>query len=223
MLEEPRSSMEFTTATMRPLVRVKVVPASFGLEGFAEAIWEAYEEEMNLHDDDSSTTITTTSSTTISSTTSSSSNRRMEEKKKKKCKAVTIIVAAPDLTDDPNLTTTEEGVGADIDIPKSSSSPQAEFEPDRFRMFVLSLEDKLREFEEEEVEGSGSVPLMDLVKLDSFHPLWKNSDDEECWGDGLKEAITMNNGSSSGSSSGSRQCCGYFPYPSVVVSTNVNV
>ena len=133
MLEEPRSSSSMectTTATMRPLVRVKVVPASFGLEGFEEAIWEAYEEEMNLHDD------------------------WIGKEKKKKCKAVTIIVAAPDLTDDPNLTTME-GTGADIDIPKSSSSPQAEFEPDRFRMFVLSLDDKLREFEEEEeVEGS---------------------------------------------------------------------
>jgi len=100
MLEEPRSSTECTT--MRPLVRVKVVPASFGLEGFEDAIWEATEdvltqsvhgeeEEMNHHDDSTTT--------------------------KGKCRAVTFVVAAPDLMDP-------------ILMEGGKESPQVEFEPD---------------------------------------------------------------------------------------------
>jgi len=177
ILEEPRSSSSSTecTTTTRPLVRVKVVPASFGLEGFEDAIWEAYEEEMNHHDDDDDST--TTTSTT---------------KKKNKCREVTFIVAAPDLSD-PILM--EEGTS-------DSVSPQEEFEPDRFRLFASSLSEKLREFEEIE-----KVPLRDKVQLTSFHPLWKNS--EEC-------GIVSIDGSSS-------EGCRYFPYPSVAVSTNVEV
>jgi hypothetical protein len=78
MLEEPRSSSSSTEecTTTRPLVRVKVVPASFGLEGFEDAVWEAYEEEMNHHDSAST--------------------------KEKNCRSVTFVVAAPDIMD-PNL------------------------------------------------------------------------------------------------------------------------
>mmetsp|Transcript_10629 Transcript_10629/g.15777 ORF Transcript_10629/g.15777 Transcript_10629/m.15777 type:complete len:339 (-) Transcript_10629:125-1141(-) len=175
ILEEPRSSSSSTECTTtRPLVRVKVVPASFGLEGFEDAIWEAYEEEMNHHDDDDDDSTTTTST------------------KKNKCREVTFIVAAPDLSD-PILM--EEGTS-------DSVSPQEEFEPDRFRLFASSLSEKLREFEEIE-----KVPLRDKVQLTSFHPLWKNS--EEC-------GIVSIDGSSS-------EGCRYFPYPSVAVSTNVEV
>ncbi len=138
MLEEPRSSSSSSTdecTTTRPLVRVKVVPASFGLEGFEDAVWEAYEEEMNHHDSAST--------------------------KGKKCRAVTFVVAAPDIMD-PNLM---EG---------SSASPQVEFEPDRFRIFASkTLSEKLKEFEE--IEG---VSLTDDIELTSFHPLWKNNSDE---------------------------------------------
>ena len=139
MLEEPRSSSSAKECiTTRPLVRVKVVPASFGLEGFEEAVWEAYEEEMNHLNHD------------IASAT-----------KEKKCRAVTFVVAAPDIMD-PNLM---EG---------SSASPQVEFEPDRFRIFAsTTLEEKLKEFEE--IEG---VSLTDDIELTSFHPLWKNNSDE---------------------------------------------
>jgi len=166
MLEEPRSSTTECTTT-RPLVRVKVVPASFGLEGFEEAVWEAYEEEMNHH---------------VGGDPAVSTN-------KGKCRAVTFVVAAPDLMD-PILM--EDS---------SSASSQVEFEPDRFRLFASSLSEKLREFEK--IEG---VPLMDSVELTSFHPLWTNSD--EC-------GIVSIDGSSQG--------CRYFPYPSVAVSTNVDV
>ena len=163
MLEEPRSSSSTKECTTtRPLVRVKVVPASFGLEGFEEAVWEAYEEEMNHSDSNG-----------------------------KKCRSVTFVVAAPDIMD-PNLM---EG---------SSASPQVEFEPDRFRIFAsTTLEEKLKEFEK--IEG---VSLTDDIELTSFHPLWKNSSDNEC---GIV--------SIDGSDQGSR----YFPYPCVAVSTNVHV
>jgi len=188
MLEEPqRSSTEeectTTTTTKRPLVRVKVVPASFGLEGFEEAVWEAYEEEMNHHDHDND-----------DESTSNKNN-------KKTCRAVTFVVAAPDLTD-PILM--EDSY---------SASPQVEFEPDRFRSFALSLSEKLMEFERME-EGSGVPSLLMMmdsssndVELTSFHPLWTNSD--EC---GIVSSVD-----------GSSQGCRYFPYPSVAVSRNVNV
>ena len=191
MLEEPQRSStkeECTTTTAtttkRPLVRVKVVPASFGLEGFEEAVWEAYEEEMNHHDDDND-----------DDSTSNNKNN------KKTCRAVTFVVAAPDLTD-PILM--EDSY---------SASPQVEFEPDRFRSFALSLSEKLMEFERME-EGSGVPSLLMMmdsssndVELTSFHPLWTNSD--EC---GIVSSVD-----------GSSQGCRYFPYPSVAVSRNVNV
>ena len=81
--------------------------------------------------------------------------------KEKNCRAVTFVVAAPDIMD-PNLM---EG---------SSASPQVEFEPDRFRIFASrTLSEKLKEFEE--FEG---VSLTDDIELTSFHPLWKNNSDE---------------------------------------------
>lgn len=159
---------------MRPLVRVKVVPASFGLEGFEDAVWEATEDILtqSVHGEEMNDSTTTT---------------------KTKCRAVTFVVAAPDLMD-PILM---EGAGKE--------SPQVEFEPDRFRSFASSLSEKLREFSR--IEG---VSLMDKVELTSYHPLWKNSD--ESGGTGIVEI--------GGSSS---QGCKYFPYPSIAVSTDVYV
>ena len=162
MLEEPKSPMEYTTT--RPLVRVKVVPASFGLEGFEDAIWEATEDLLTQCDEGEERIITTTET-------------------KEKCRAVTLIVAAPDLMD-PIL----------MEGPKSSL--QVEFELDRFQSFASSLSEKLREFSR--IEG---VPLVEKVALTSFHPLWKKNDE-----DGGTEIVDID---------------GYFPYPSISVSTDV--
>ena len=120
MLEEPRPSFSSTECHIRrPLVRIKVVPASFGLEGFEDAIWEATEDLLTQTSSDSDA----------------------------KCRAVTFIVAAPDLSDP-------------ILMEKGKESPQVEFEPDRFRSFALTLRDKLRVFSE--IEGAPS--LMDEIE-----------------------------------------------------------
>eukprot|EP00579_Thalassiosira_antarctica_P002761 CAMPEP_0201876208 /NCGR_PEP_ID=MMETSP0902-20130614/7960_1 /ASSEMBLY_ACC=CAM_ASM_000551 /TAXON_ID=420261 /ORGANISM="Thalassiosira antarctica, Strain CCMP982" /LENGTH=320 /DNA_ID=CAMNT_0048403405 /DNA_START=31 /DNA_END=993 /DNA_ORIENTATION=+ len=140
---EPRTS-SIACPTDRPLIRVKVVPASFGLEGFEDAIWEATEDLMKR---------STTNENTESSDTQYSSTDEY-------CKAITFVVAAPDLFTDPILT---EGGG--------ERSPQVEFEPDRFQEFASSLRGKIVMFSK--MEG---VPLDDAIKLTPFHPLWKLSD-----------------------------------------------
>ena len=165
MLEE-RPSTECTT--MRPLVRVKVVPASFGLDAFEDAVWEATEDLLTLTDDDESTTTTA----------------------KAKCRTVTFIVAAPDLMDP-------------ILMESSKESPQVEFEPDRFRLFASSLTEKLREF------SSFEGVSLDKVDLTSFHPLWKNGNES-----GGTDIVKID---------GISQGCKYFPYPSIAVSTYIEV
>jgi hypothetical protein len=168
MLEEPRPSFSSTECHIRrPLVRIKVVPASFGLEGFEDAIWEATEDLLTQTSSDSDA----------------------------KCRAVTFIVAAPDLSDP-------------ILMEKGKESPQVEFEPDRFRSFALTLRDKLRVFSE--IEGAPS--LMDEIELMSYHPLWKKDNSKSS----ISTAIVKIDGSSS-------HGCKYFPYPSVSVSMDVPV
>lgn len=130
---EPRSAVKCPTD--RPVIRVKVVPASYGLEGFEDAVWEATEDLM---------------------TYSSSSSGTEEEC----CKAITFVVAAPDLFTDPSLL---EG-----------ASPQAEFEPERFQEFSSTLREKMVLFSK--LEG---IPLDDDIQLTPFHPLWKFSDFNE--------------------------------------------
>lgn len=98
--------------TDRPLVRVKVVPASFGLEGFEDAVWEATEDLIiNLEK------VKTNYFPSVASTT-----------EKGYCEAFTFVVAAPDLFTDPTLI---EGGKAE--------SPQVEFEPSQFRGFTSAM------------------------------------------------------------------------------------
>ena len=78
---EPRATVNCPTD--KPLVRVKVVPASFGLEGFEDAVWEATEDLMKHNCDKE---VKQPSSSTEGS-----------------CEAITFIVAAPDLFTDPIL------------------------------------------------------------------------------------------------------------------------
>lgn len=118
-----------------PLVRVKVIPASFGLEGFEDGIWEATQDLIPR----------------------CIGNQRKEAASSACKKAITFVVASPDLTD-PTLTSK--------DTPKSSS--QTEFASESFREFTNSLEDKLKLFSK--MEG---MPVDEMVKLEAFHPMWK--------------------------------------------------
>ena len=118
---EPRPS-SIKCPTDRPLVRVKVVPASFGLEGFEDAIWEATEDLLELD-----------GGAGVQSTAGATGQSSVHEA----CEAITFVVAAPDLFTDPILA---EGGG--------KASPQAEFEPDRFGKFSSSLNEKMAAFSE---------------------------------------------------------------------------
>lgn len=163
---EPRTSSSVKCPTDRPLVRVKVVPASFGSEGFEDAVWEATEGLM----EQSATQENGTPNEAHHSTSVTDY-----------CKSITFIVAAPDLFTDPSLL-------------EGGSSPQAEFEPDRFREFTATLREKMVLFSK--MEG---VPLDDAIQLAPFHPMWD---------------LTDGAGGVSGAS---------FPYPCVAVSTKIEV
>lgn len=224
-----------------PLVRVKVIPASFGLEGFEDAIWEATEGYLMEHataaaaaagcpendeDDISSNTSTGASSTTpgaASTSTKSSGNSS--------CKAITFVVAAPDLFTDPLLLEDKERVAGtrsgtdttnmnDKDHAYSiSASPQIEFEPDRFHDFALTLREKMELYSKMEQDDKNSLLLENVIELTPFHPLWKMEMSE-----GKKSGNAQGNGSSdsiSGVELDGRKACNKkpFPYPCVAVST----
>ena len=74
---EPRTTINCPTD--KPLVRVKVVPASFGLEGFEDAVWEATEDLMKHNFNEEGKPLSSTEGS---------------------CEAITFIVAAPDLFTD---------------------------------------------------------------------------------------------------------------------------
>eukprot|EP00571_Detonula_confervacea_P009416 CAMPEP_0172327102 /NCGR_PEP_ID=MMETSP1058-20130122/58632_1 /TAXON_ID=83371 /ORGANISM="Detonula confervacea, Strain CCMP 353" /LENGTH=305 /DNA_ID=CAMNT_0013044053 /DNA_START=383 /DNA_END=1301 /DNA_ORIENTATION=- len=139
---EPRTSSSIECPVDKPLIRIKVVPASFGLEGFEDAVWEATDDLMQR------------SAVEPSGTEQHSSGEEYY------CKAITFVVAAPDLFTDPTLL---EG-----------NSPQAEFEPDSFHEFASTLREKLVMFSKME----GVSLLDDDIQLTSFHPLWKMSDSD---------------------------------------------
>jgi hypothetical protein len=101
----------------KPQVRIKVIPASFGLEGFEDAIWEATQEILPH----------SLSGETKESTSSSLMNNED--------KVITFIVASPDLSD-PILT----------ELDCKTSSPQAEFASDKFESFADTVQDKLELF-----------------------------------------------------------------------------
>ena len=147
---EPRTSSTSTATkcpTIMPLVRVKVVPASFGLEGFEDAIWEATEDLMKY-----------TSSGSIADVTRED---RIIAEENEGCRAITFIVAAPDLFTDPSLLVMDGNAGP-------PSSPQAEFEPGRFQEFASTIREKMVLFSK--MEG---VPLDDAIQVKRFHPLWR--------------------------------------------------
>lgn len=186
---EPRSSVNCPTD--RPVVRVKVVPASFGLDGFEDAVWEATEGMMG--------------DTSVPGAEMNGATKSNEEGW---CRATTFVVAAPDLFNDSSLVDDggEEGGGA----PPRTTSPQAEFEPGSFREFSDSLGRKLDAFSRAE----GLPGLSDAVKLTSFHPLWRDEGSEKgvlCGGDG-------GDGSEGGTALPS---CRPFPYPCIAVSARI--
>ncbi|KAL3797970.1 hypothetical protein HJC23_013208 [Cyclotella cryptica] len=128
-------------SSSKPLIRVKVIPASFGLEAFEDAIWEAAQDLIPR----SSIVATTDTAPAIS--------------KKSTCKAITFVVASPDLSD-PILREKNGGC--------SKSSSQAEFASDTFQSFASTLHEKLKMFSRME-----EVALDDLIEVRAFHPLWK--------------------------------------------------
>mmetsp|Transcript_13637 Transcript_13637/g.29578 ORF Transcript_13637/g.29578 Transcript_13637/m.29578 type:complete len:340 (-) Transcript_13637:147-1166(-) len=130
-----------TTPSKQPqLVRVKVVPASFGIDGFEDVVWESTEEMIRTQQHYSSDDATPPPTT-------SSPN-----------KAITFVVASPDLSDSTLL---------------GKSSPQMDFSSDKFKTFASSLEEKLNLFSTVE-EG---VDLSNIIELTSFHPLWRGGDE----------------------------------------------
>lgn len=197
----PTSHIDDKCPTDRPLVRAKVVPASFGLEGFEDAIWEATGDLMADVVGISDTDMDNNNDGVVGS------DRRQQRRNgpassssSSYCRAITFVVAAPDLFTDPILA---EGGGG-----RGSSSPQAEFEPDRFREFASSLEAKMATFSRMEEEAGGVLPGLDeVIRLTPMHPLWKSSnrDGEEGEGAGVGDA------------------CRSFPYPCVAVSADIEV
>jgi len=123
------------TSSSKPLIRVKVIPASFGLEAFEDAVWEATQDLIPR-------------------------TSMVAKTKKSTCKAITFVVASPDLSD-PILTEKNGGC--------SKTSSQAEFASDTFLNFALTLHEKLKMFSR--MEG---VALDDLIEVRAFHPLWKD-------------------------------------------------
>ena len=155
---EPQSTC-IKCPTIRPLVKVKVVPASFGLEGFEDTIWRATEDLLELNEEEEAAASTTKHS--------SNTNGDAIDNDDAHCKAITFVVAAPDLFTDPTLLNDE---GDDTVSPRLS--PQAEFELDTFRSFSSTLKECMNLFSK--LEG---VPLLnDTIDLHSYHPLCRNED-----------------------------------------------
>ena len=138
---KPRSS-SVKCPTDRPLVKVKVIPASFGLEGFEDAVWSATEDLLGV------------------ATPNEEAKRTSDDVEDDYCKAITFVVAAPDLAD-PIL----------VEDSMPRLSPQAEFEQTTFEVFSSSLREKLTMYSRVE----GVVPLLnDMIDLKPYHPLWKD-------------------------------------------------
>lgn len=150
MLESRTSSDEYPSDDNNtPNIRVKVIPASFGLDGFEEAVWEATECMMMKKRADTCTHGQQSHAAALKSSTVES------------CQAITLVVAAPDLFTDPILL---DGI-----------SPQAEFESDRFRAFSTNLKKKLALMIKVD---EGSV-LNDDIHITTYHPLWQKGESRE--------------------------------------------
>ena len=129
---EPRTSAT-ECPTDRPLVRVKVVPASYGLEGFEDALWEAAEDVLEH------------SRASWRAAPGGTPRARRGEG----CTAITFVAAAPEAVAAAALT---EGGGA---IPAPS-----EFEPEQFRGFAAATREKMELFSKAEgVPLSNAIEL----------------------------------------------------------------
>ena len=140
MIEPRITSVKYRTD--RPLVKCKVIPASFGLEGFEDAIWAATEDLLGVV------------------TPNEEAKRTIDNNDEDDyCKAITFVVAAPDLAD-PIL----------LEDSMPRLSPQAEFEQTTFKVFSSTLREKLTIYSSEE-----GLPLLnDMIDLKPYHPLWKD-------------------------------------------------
>jgi hypothetical protein len=131
-----------------PSIRIKVIPASFGLDGFEEAIWEATESML----------MNKLAHTTTTTATTSHTSKNDDDSNEYYCRqSITLVVAAPDLFTDPILL---DGI-----------SSQAEFESDRFRIFSSHLSEKLAMM----ISG-GASSLHDDIRITAYHPLWRMSE-----------------------------------------------
>jgi len=196
MSERP-SRLASSSSSWPPSLRVKVVPASFGLDGFEDAVWEAADDALLFG------RRLLPVGATVSTTTT-----------------MTLVVAAPDLFTDPALLSDDDrgggGGGGGPSMRPRLSSPQAEFESDRFREFASDLEGRLEEYSRLVARGGGGgggggggLPTTssssslsatswsddEEVQFATFHPLWR----------------------SDGKAGGS----GSFPYPCFAVSSTI--
>ncbi len=148
---EPRVSVECPT-DVKPNIRIKVVPASFGIDGFEEAVWEAVESMMKL-----------TATSKKSQAARGDDGGDSPSSARDECfQPITLVVAAPDLFTDPILL---DGI-----------SPQTEFESDRFRVFSSTLSEKIAM----SAKMEGGVPSLDNdIQITTHHPLWRMSSPPE--------------------------------------------
>ena len=143
-----------------PLIRIKVIPASFGLDGFEEAVWEATESMMMKKLSDKYTQ---------NGEPHGGGGAILQSPTNESCQAIitttTLVVAAPDLFTDPILL---DGI-----------SPQAEFESDRFRVFSSELKEKKLALMSTMDDDDGAVFLNNDIQLTSYHPFWRMSDSSD--------------------------------------------
>lgn len=141
------------------VTKMKVIPASFGLDGFEDAVWEATEDLLRLSGVFDSDVGVGEATVVDKSVTNNSKERAYSSTEGALTRISMFVVAAPDLAD-PILT--EGG--------RAYPSPQAEFNPEAFSSFSSRLEEKLSILTMEEGFLSGET-----VQLTAFHPLWRES------------------------------------------------
>jgi hypothetical protein len=183
--------------------------------------------EMMINDNDLSDDVKRTLiaiSETGSSGSGSSSSMKGDDtsSSSSRCKAITFVVAAPDLFTDPTLFDDEIQQGGSSSSRNEAMlrSPQAEFEPDRFREFASTIKEKLAIFSRAE-----DVPWLDEknIHLTAFHPLWRDGEEDKL---SLKSVAEEDKGKEVDSSSldGRRVRSKMpFPYPCIAVSAEVRV
>ena len=144
--------------------------------------------------------------------TSSSSSR---------CRAITFVVAAPDLFTDPTLVDDEIQQGGSSSSRNEAMlrSPQAEFEPDRFREFASTIKEKLAIFSRAE-----DMPWLDEnIHLTAFHPLWRDGEEDKLSLKSVAEEDKRKEVDSSSLDGRRVRSKMPFPYPCIAVSAEVRV